>query len=247
MVGSLNVLLPPSEGKAEGGRPGRGGGSLGRSLSRSRGLVVEALAEELAHASEQQITTLLGVRGALLQRARAASELVIAGRAPQLPAWQRYTGVVWTHLDPASLGREELGRILVPSGLYGLSSGLDPVADYRLKMSASLGELGRLSTYWRDELSALLGRRYGGRTLVNLLPAEHAAAFDWAQVAEACELVEVRFLARGGRAAAGHDAKAVKGALARELLLKGEAALRGFRYQGWHTRLKGGHVEVLAP
>lgn len=243
----LTVLLPPSEGKAVGGRPGRGGGSLHRYLGTRRAIVVEALAAELAGASAKRREAILQVRGELLDRALESSALVSAGRAPLLPAWRRYTGVVWASLQPATLSRAELARVLVPSGLYGLTSALDPVADYRLKMSVSLSGTGRLSAFWREALTGVVARRSAGGVVVNLLPAEHAAAFDLEQLAASCELREVRFLTRDGKAAAGHAAKAVKGALARALLLEGEPALAGFRHGGWRVRRAGDAVEVLAP
>jgi hypothetical protein len=95
------LLLPPSEGKAEGGRRRTAiwtpdTGSFGAHLGELRGEVVEALA--VAHGGDHK---LLGVKGDHLLRAQSANSTLIG--APVLPAWQRYTGVVWDHLDPATL------------------------------------------------------------------------------------------------------------------------------------------------
>ena len=246
MASSLTVLLPPSEGKAEGGVAPRSAGQLQRSLAVGRASVIEALRAELDQASAARRAAILGVRGPLLERAEAATELLCSGSAPVLPAWQRYTGVVWSHLEPQTLDAELLRRALVPSGLLGLTLGTDPVPDYRLKMSVALAGLGRLSSFWRDDLTALVARRCAGEVVVNLLPAEHANAFDWPLLGERCEVLEVRFLTGDRRAAAGHAAKAVKGALARALLCDGEAALEKFSFDGWKLRRRGSVVELIA-
>ena len=56
-----------------------------------------------------------------------------------MPAWRRYSGVVWDHLDPASLTHR--APIVVVSGLHGLVGAEDPLPDYRLKMSANVAPL----------------------------------------------------------------------------------------------------------
>src|SRR4051794_19153840 len=141
------VLLPPSEGKAEGGlgRWSPSSGRFGRRLSAPRQAVIDALAD--SELSERQ----LGVRGELLDRALRATAAIVDGRARRLSAWQRYTGVVWQHLDPATLDEEQRARILVPSALLGFVAGNDPVPDHRLKFDVRLhGELHqRLDRFWR--------------------------------------------------------------------------------------------------
>ncbi len=96
------------------------------------------LAEALGavHGGAEQ---LLGVKGDHLDRAQAANISLVG--APSLPAWRRYTGVVWDHLDPASLAATDRRRIVVVSGLLGLVRGDDPTPDYRLKMGANLAPL----------------------------------------------------------------------------------------------------------
>jgi len=241
------LLLPPSEGKAEGGKGGKGRASFSKQLKMQRIEVVQALSFAVAHLEKDRLSALLGVRGPLLERAlQATIDLPQAGAA-KMPAWQRYNGVVWSNLDPASLADDARGRILVPSALYGLSSADDLIADYRLKMSVSLPELGKLSSFWRQSLTSILCEEFAGSTLVNLLPGEHAAAFDFEELETSCEVVHVRFLATDGKAAAGHGAKAVKGQLARAILSDGLEAIKDFRFEGWRVRRKAQELFVLAP
>lgn len=190
---------------------------------------------------------MLGVRGELLERAVDATRALVRGEAPVLPAWRRYTGVVWAALDPITLAPAARRRVLVPSGVYGLTSAADPVADYRLRLLVALGGLGRLSAFWRPEVTGALCRRAGGRTVVDLLPSEHADAVDYARLAGAARVVRVRFVSADGARAVGHAAKVAKGRLARAVLEGGTDAVDGFVADGWRASTKGDVVTMTAP
>jgi cytoplasmic iron level regulating protein YaaA (DUF328/UPF0246 family) len=211
------LLLPPSEGKALGGQPqtkwAPGQGAFGRVLGAKRTEIVKALV-----AVGGGDGTLLGVKGDHLERARNAN--VSLKGAPTLPAAQRYTGVVWDHLDLASFPAKQksnaLERIIVVSGLMGAVLAGDPVPDYRLKMGARLAPFGTLSKWWLDAVSDAINTHCAGHIVIDLLPNEHRAAFragtDASHLSARVDLVTPT-----GKAG-GHDAKAAKGLLARHLL-----------------------------
>lgn len=217
------VLLPPSEGKAAGGdgppwaTAPRAFLGLDDARTQVRDAVRAALADEPAAASR-----LLGARGPLLGRALEDWEAL--DEAPTLPALARYTGVVWRALDPPSLDRAALrrlrARVLVPSGLWGLLAPGDPVPAYRLGMRASVAPLGPLAAWWRPRVTAILDERAAGGWLIDMLPAEHAASLDPAGLTRA-RLLRVALVeddGRGGRRAAGHAGKHLKGLLARAVI-----------------------------
>lgn len=241
------LLLPPSEGKAPGGRPARRPDSFDGHLAVARGRVLAELARAVEPRVPARRSAVLGVRGELLVRALDATAQLVAGTAPVLPAWQRYTGVVWGALGPGSLTPAERRRVLVPSGLYGITSAADPVADYRLRMAVTLGRLGRLSSFWRPEVTAAVVRRARGRVVVDLLPAEHAASLDMVALRRATRVVRVRFVDADGGRAVGHEAKAVKGRLARVVLDEGLDALGGSTVDGWTAVVDDDLVTVTAP
>ena len=211
----LGLLLPPSEGKALGGDGPPWAAGLGRfaELERRRSTLVRRLAR-VRGGNEK----LLGVGGHHLVTARLANAALDA--APSLPAWQRYTGVVWGGLDVASLPavarRRASTSIVVVSGLLGLVALDDPTPEYRLKMGASLAPYGKLSTWWRPVLAEPLTTWAAQRFVVDLLPNEHRAACESAEIRG----VRVAFVERNGKVA-GHDAKVAKGRLARHLLTRG--------------------------
>ncbi|HSL73987.1 MAG TPA: peroxide stress protein YaaA [Ilumatobacteraceae bacterium] len=217
------LLLPPSEGKATGGSTRSQGwtpdaGAFGNRLHERRLAVVEALAA--AGGGDEK---LLGVKADHLLRAQSANSALVG--ASTLPAWQRYTGVVWDHLDPSTIPAADRRRIFVVSGLLGLARGDDPVPDYRLKMGANLAPLGKLSTWWRAALTAELQRLGRNRFIVDLLPQEHRAAVDLG----GCQGVSVTLADPSGKPG-GHFAKAAKGELARAILVDGLAALDEWRH-----------------
>ena len=134
------LLLPPSEGKAPGGgAPGwdPASGRFGAELGPQRAAVARALAR--ARGGDQK---LLGVKGEELARAKDANSSLLDGAAT-LPAWERFTGVVWEHLLgsgrlgapddplPKAARRQAASSVLVISALTGLTAWDDPVPDFR--------------------------------------------------------------------------------------------------------------------
>lgn len=214
------VLIPPSEGKAAGGTgPPWAPGT-------------------------SSLPALDPYRAEVL----AALGAGVAGR-PTMPAIERYTGVLFQHLDhaslPVALRRRVDAQVLIASGLWGLVGPRDPIPDYRCKMSASLPGLGKLSTWWRAPLTEALAPAAAGRTVWNLLPDEHAVAWRPGLVAAPgtrggpARVVTVRFLEavdRGGRrelVTVSHWNKALKGAVVRAVLggqLRDPVGLSGFEH-----------------
>ncbi len=170
---------------------------------------------------------LLGVKGDALAAATAANSAIETG--PCRPAIDRYTGVLYDALDAASLPKRDRRRldehVRIFSGCFGLVGPADPIPDYKLKMGASLPKLGRLSTAWRPLIDGELDQWTKGRTVWDLLPNEHGAA--WTGAVSGGLRIRVRFLddveRRGQRSlvTVSHWNKLLKGALVRHLLATG--------------------------
>jgi cytoplasmic iron level regulating protein YaaA (DUF328/UPF0246 family) len=222
------ILVPPSEGKADGGSgpPWQPGTMAIAELDDARAQVLAALGT--GHP---------------------------AAAAPTCPASERYTGVLYRELDLASLPaahRRRLARdLLTVSGLWGLVAPTDPIPDYRLKMSASAPGLGKLSTWWRPQLTEALAPRVHRALVWDLLPQEHAAAIDWRSL-QPVERRTVRFVDPDGRTVS-HWNKLLKGALVRWLASGAGADLddlasfdhpQGYRYDPVATAIDGSHVAI---
>ena len=203
------ILLPPSEGKSDGGD----------GLPWASGTMVDAALD--AH------------RRSVLRAATVAG--ATRRRAATCPAMDRYSGVLYKELDwcslPVAARRRGVAQVRIVSGLWGLVAPADPIPHYKLKMSARLGDLGRLAAWWKPRLAPTLAELSAGALVWDLLPIEHTAAMDWS-TCEPAQRVTVRFLDQQGRTVS-HWNKVVKGALVRWLLTTqpaGPADLAGFEH-----------------
>jgi hypothetical protein len=239
----LIVLLPPSQAKGSGGSRNTKVGTFDAALELARREVVMALGALVESGRPKVIEKTLQVQGPLLERAIESTRALVEQRAHWLPAWRRYTGVVWVHLDPSSLTPTQRRRILIPSALYGVTTAQDYVSDYRLKMNVRLVPLGGLAKFWRAWLTPVLADYLHDTLVINLLPKEHGAAIDVKALSVVCHVVNVSFVNEGEGALVGHDAKAVKGVLARQILKNGFGAIETFEWEGWRTQ-RDEEVEV---
>lgn len=240
------LLLPPSEGKAPGGRgrPLRLDRLSFPGLTDQRDRTIDAVARAMRGSAAAR-GALLGVKGDVLAAATATN--LALRTAPTMPTIERFTGVLYDELDIASLSARDRKRldaqVVVFSGVFGLLSPADAVPDHRLKMNVTLPAIGRVATAWRAPVTESLAPRVAGATVWNLLPGEHAAAWKPAAVGSTggpSAMVSVRFLDEGpprkgerSFTTVSHWNKLLKGALVRFVLATGAdepAALRRFTH-----------------
>ena len=199
------ILIPPSEGKALGGE-------------------YDPWTTDPSDATaplREGLRKMFGVKGDALTRTVDANSSL--DDAPTLPAIERYEGVLYQHLDAPSLGKRARrtldSQVRILSGLWGFVTPSELIPDYRLKMSTSLPGLGKLSTWWREVVTeALVAERRPDCEVWNLLPQEHAAAWD--PPTRTHELTAV-FLQPGKDGAlkpVAHWNKALKGSLVAHLV-----------------------------
>lgn len=232
------ILLPPSEGKAAGGDgPPWSPGTMAVDLDPERHRVQRSLRGAMrANASAR--AGLLGVKGEALAAATAVNRLTES--SPTMPAIERYTGVLYDELDAGSLtaaARRRLeAQVLIFSGLWGVLAPEDPIPDYKLKMGASLGRLGRLATWWRPAIDAALDARLGRAGVVwNLLPNEHDAAWTAPTGVTVCTVRFAERRADGALSTVSHWNKLLKGALVRHLV--GDEVAAPADLADWHHPL----------
>lgn len=204
------VLLPPSEGKAAGGR----GAPLDLSslahpaLTPVRSRLVTAL-QDAATRDLHALATALGCS------ADEASKNLRLTTSRTLPALRRYTGVVYEALSYATLSpagrRRANGSLRVASALFGLLTPTDRIPAYRLSGGTSLPGFGSLAAAWRPVVEPEIAAHRG--LVVDLRSGPYAA------LARVPAAVQVRVLREtdGVRTVVSHDNKYTKGLLAREL------------------------------
>ena len=212
------VLLPPSEGKRapEGGAPVELGAlAFADVLTRPREKALAALVKLAAAKQRKRALDLLGLtEGQATELDRDAALLT----APAAPAASVYTGVLYQHLDLASLPeaarRRAHERVLVASALWGVVALDDPIPAYRLSIGARLPALTKtgLAAYWKPALAQALPDD-DGALVVDMRSGGYAAAWR----PKRATLVEVKASTAEGRPIS-HMAKAVRGTVTRELL-----------------------------
>lgn len=152
------VLLPPSETKRAGG--------AGSPLD------IDALAlPQLAAERRAAVTALVALSAdpdaaarVLKLSERRFGEIAVNAAletSPTMPAVDRYTGVLFDALDPATLdgaAREWLGaHVLIQSAPFGPVGALDPIPAYRLAAGTALPGIPALPRHWAAAGTAALG------------------------------------------------------------------------------------------
>jgi cytoplasmic iron level regulating protein YaaA (DUF328/UPF0246 family) len=219
----MRILLPPSEGKArpEGGKPvDLDSLAFANELSEKRAKLLDALDTSLR-------------------------------KAPAAPAAEVYTGVLYQRLDlrglPAAGWRRAEKRVLIASALWGLLRPQDRIPYYRFPAKERLPGIGPPAAWWRDALAMAMPDRPG-----DLIVDMRSAAYSTAWKPKQATLLAVRaFSEHGGkRKAVSHMAKAVRGDVARALLLAKqptgpEAAASIVAAAGFEVELSDSHLDVI--
>jgi cytoplasmic iron level regulating protein YaaA (DUF328/UPF0246 family) len=213
------VLLPPSEGKRapDAGAPVDVGAlAFAPELTRSREKALTALVKLAGGRSRKRALELLGLPPGLAGEVDRDAAL---RSAPAAPAGAVYTGVLFQHLDLATLPPAALARagerVLVASALWGVVALDDRIPAYRLSIGARLPALtrtGGLAAFWRPALTAALPDEPGA-LIVDMRSGGYAAAWR----PKHATLVEVKASTADGKPIS-HMAKAVRGTVTRELL-----------------------------
>jgi cytoplasmic iron level regulating protein YaaA (DUF328/UPF0246 family) len=213
------ILLPPSEGKAmpETGEPlDLDSLAFAEELGPKRAELLDAL-ERLGGQTVGRAVKALGI--SVGQAGEVELNAVLRG-APAAPASEVYTGVLYERLDlaglPAAARRRARREVLIASALWGVVRLEDRIPYYRFSAKARLKRIGPPSAWWRDALTAVMPDKPG-----DLVVDMRSAAYSAAWMPQQAALLSVRaFTEQGGkRKTVSHMAKAVRGDVARALLL----------------------------
>jgi len=239
------VLLPPSEGKADGGTgPALDLDALSfPALTPTRERLVQALTRA-ARTDPESLRRALGLSPGQAGEVAKDAELLTSRT---LPALRRYTGVVYDNLGYASLHgpakRRANSSLVVASALFGLLRPTDRVPAYRLSGATSVPGLGSLVTLWRPVLEPELASRTG--LVVDLRSGAYAA------LGRVPQAVQVRVLREheGRRSVVSHDNKWTKGLLTRALCEHGARSVDDVAELGRtcadDVEVDGGQVDLV--
>lgn len=221
---NFSILLPPSERKISGGNPiapdmfdYRTSNTFNyfKDLNQERRHLIDTL-HSVIRKGETDLETLFGVKGEALEASVSANLEIYS--SPLISALDRYSpGVMYQAMDfpglPTGAQRRLLEEAIIVSGLFGLLRPDDLIPEYRLRMDAKVPGIGKISQYWKKNLSTELNKTLQGRFLWNLLPKIHEEAWDDAHTYEA--MVRVKFVHEmdGELKTVTHDVKPLRGKL----------------------------------
>ncbi|HET7120186.1 MAG TPA: peroxide stress protein YaaA [Solirubrobacterales bacterium] len=168
--------------------------------------------------------------------------------APAAPAAEIYTGVLFDRLRLPELPAKARRRVLIASFLWGVVRPDDRIPTYRFSPKTRLDGIGPPAAYWRPALSAALPDK-AGELIVDMRSAAYSAAWK----PKRATLLAVRAFSEsdGARKPISHMAKAVRGEVARALLLAKkapgdvEAAAAIAEAAGFTVELTPGSLDVI--
>lgn len=241
------ILLPPSEAKSaplDGDPVDVDSLVFADCLGERRAILLDSL-ERLIEAPVDRAVEKLGISKG------QAGEVVVDAElrdAPAAPAGEVYTGVLYERLRLPELPASAKQRVLIASALWGVVQPQDRIPYYRFSAKARLDGVGPLSTWWRGALAEAMPDE-PGRLVVDMRSAAYAAGWKPKQAT----LLAVRAFAErdGKRRPVSHMAKAIRGEVARALLLakttprdpEGAAAMA--REAGFQAELNGTNLDVV--
>lgn len=217
------VLLPPSEGKTSAST----GSSLdfaqlapfASELHSARESVLDALRKISA---QPDALELLGVGPSLNAEVAANTSL---RENPCAPAYLVYSGVLYESGQLALRGLDYQPSpsfaVYVQSALFGLVDLASLIPAYRLSMDTKLGELGALATWWKRQLTPLLGDFAGHKVVVDCRSGSYIKALPGLETKQTeYTLVRVNVVREraGKRTVVSHNAKKFRGVLAGALM-----------------------------
>ena len=241
------ILLPPSEGKftpSEGEPVDLDSLAFAAELGERRVRLLDAL-ERVGTLSTARALKQLGLsKGQVGEIAiDAALRSASAARAAEV-----YTGVLYDRLRLPELPARVRRRVLIASALWGVVRPEDHIPYYRLSAKAKLARIGALSAYWRRALAEAMPDEEG-ELVVDMRSAAYAAA--WKPKRATLLAVRAFSQSKGERKPVSHMAKAVRGDVARALLLAKkapatpEAAAEIAAEAGYAVELSGPNLDVI--
>ena len=220
----MKILIPPSEGKAKVKPTKTLFGDTNFIFHREVNQVVRLL--ELI--GDEDLRSVYGTSAEKALMFHRQNQDIF--NSPCAPAIERYTGVVYEHIDWGTLSgkaKDYMEKyILIFSGLFGLLTPKTLIPDYKLKMNVL-----SLQHHWNPILTDALKEE---KMIIDLLPQVHRKAYkpNKANVI----FVDFLILNKGKKSAAGHFGKAVKGEFIRYIAENNITKINdfsGFEYEGF--------------
>ena len=200
----MKILIPPSEGKSK----VKSTGALFSETNFAFEKEVRQIVRLLELIDNEDLKSIYGTSQEKAELFHRQNEDIFKSRCA--PAIERYTGVVYEHLNWESLNDASKNymekHVLIFSGLFGMTTPLTLIPNYKLKMNVL-----SLQYHWNPCLSQALEKE---EIIFDLLPQVYRKAYTPNK-----NVIKVEFAVenQGKKTSAGHYGKAVKGRFIRFL------------------------------
>tara|TARA_B100001559_G_scaffold252887_1_gene216663 strand:+ start:630 stop:1334 length:705 start_codon:yes stop_codon:yes gene_type:complete len=232
----MKILIPPSEGKAKIQKPQD-------ILFKDTNFVFEKYVKQVVRLlnliDNEDLRSIYGTSQEKSELFHRQNEDIFKSRCDY--AIERYTGVVYEHLKWETLsdsGKKYMeDHVLIFSGLFGMTTPLTLIPDYKLKMNVL-----SLQYHWGPVLTEALKDE---DVIFDLLPQVYRKAYKPGK-----NVINVDFKVekKGKKTAAGHFGKAVKGKFIRFLAensITNTKDFAGFNYDGFEWVDNDHFVKVI--
>lgn len=248
------VILPPSENKTqpESGTPLDLDSLCAPQLRETREIVLQALIK-LSRGNKARAAEVLGLGSSQLELLSRNADIV---ESPAAPAIEVYTGVLYDHLDVATLkapARKQLEKtVAIASALFGMVRAGDRIPAYRLSGGTTLPGLGTLAGVWKPVLGDAINELSAGGLILDLRSGPYMnlakPTGEWKN-----RTVTVRVFNEkdGKRSIVSHFNKATKGDIVRDLMInrvnvKGQGELEtALKDLGWTVESQTGQIDII--
>jgi len=221
----MKILIPPSEGKTKLKSTGSIFSETNFRFEREVGQIVRLL--ELI--DNEDLKSIYGTSQEKAELFHRQNEDIFKSRCA--PAIERYTGVVYEHLNWMSLSEKAKNymeqHVLIFSGLFGMTTPLTLIPNYKLKMNVL-----SLQYHWNHTLTKALDKE---DMVFDLLPQVYRKAYT----PNKDNVIKIEFIVenKGKKTSAGHYGKAVKGKFIKFLAdnsVKKINDFKNFQYDGFY-------------
>jgi hypothetical protein len=219
----MKILIPPSEGKAK----VRSQDILFKDTKFQFSQYTQQIVDLLCLIENEDLTSVYGTTQDKAIMFHRQNQDVFNSKC--VPAIKRYTGVVYNHIDWASLSSKAKNYMekhtIIFSGLFGLLTPDTLIPDYKLKMNVL-----SLQHHWSPIISEALDKE---DVIFDLLPQVYRKAYNPGK-----NVIQIEFKVEreGKKTAAGHFGKAVKGKFIKYLAdhqITDIKDFSGFEYDGF--------------
>ena len=220
----MKILIPPSEGKAK----TKSGETLFSETNFKFEREVNQVVRLLELIDDEDLSSVYGTSAEKASLFHRQNQDVFNSQCA--PAIERYTGVVYEHINWMSLSESAKDYmekyVYIFSGLFGLLTPKTLIPDYKLKMNVL-----SLQYHWNPILTKALKDE---KNIIDLLPQVHRKAYKPNK--ENVIPVDFQITNKGKKSAAGHFGKAVKGEFIRYIAennITNIDEFSGFEYEGF--------------